>query len=195
MWMITHLGRWGSQCVERYVADSRATMAASSSSIATQALSMDREDVEERHREDREEWEAKLQALQAELIAIRAADYDAAADVRVLISSQVKAQLREELEAVQPEWLRTLREEAVVASPEMVASCTPWVVNNDTGRCHRVPESCRTLPPKSWRTACGWHFGLASFSWCTTEKGPLCRRPGCKGAAAPRLSSSSDSSS
>lgn len=54
----------------------------------------------------------------------------------------------------------------------------PYVVNTTPGgKCHRVLDHSATIPPRQWRTHCGWYFGrgYTEFDLTTALRGSQCR--------------------
>ena len=76
----------------------------------------------------------------------------------------------------------------VHTTPDMVAECavpaTPapdrpeYVLNAASGgKCHLVQDHGARLPPRHWRTMCGWYFGrgYTDFDFVPQPSGPRCR--------------------
>ena len=171
LWQIMFVGRWGSATVERYVADSHAERLAGLACAAKPGLPV-------AATSGLDWW-----AVQEEFAGLRLKVGALTTDVRDSVACLLRQELQDDFRQLREHQARLIAEEAGLGCPTATqpsgnaASC--FVTNLDTGVTNVSQVDGGTNPPRTWRTACGWHFAFANFQRAEVRGDNPCLRPGC----------------
>ena len=174
LWQVMYIGRWGSQTVERYVAEAAAwensklsSMAASSSRALCGALPRCESDLDADISSNPPWWIVK-----DELARIRACEKSL---------SDIRSELHRSAEQHEGGWRNVLLRLSDIELKNIAAECSatertnqtcgdiaPYVINAHRGTFHQVLVDGPLHSPRDWVTRCGCKFGLRHFTRSAT---------------------------